>query len=394
MSKQELFKSVSFLKNIFKIRNRLGLFQTGIILLFFFISCQQQKQENPGYLENQDTIQILKNDSVTLNVSLWGGALTSFSLNNQNLNPLEWKLTPEEMPENNRNGAPFQGHFLCFGRWGGPTSGEIASGIPHNGEPANQWWNLEDSSNPEILKMSFKAPLENWQINRTIRLEASQLSFTVEETFFNPEKFGRFTTVVQHATLGGEFLNENTVVNSNAGEGFNQALISRSLDEYAYSWPDGYSDTLQNKIDLRQSGYSNGFVTTHIINDTIGWVTAATPDKNLLVGYVWKTADYPWLHIWHGTKNGKVWAKGLEFGTTGLGDTFSPQERLIHSFKGRENYFFVDAVSGVTKRYTCFLLPVENDFIETKQLVFDGREMEMIYLTKTGIQSIKKQTNF
>ncbi len=367
---------------------------TILISLIVLCSCQQQKQESPGYLENQDTIQILKNDFVTLNVSLWGGALTSFSLNNQNLNPLDWQLTPEEMPVNNRNGAPFQGHFLCFGRWGGPTPGEIAAGIPHNGEPANQWWKLEDVSKAGVLKMSFTAPLENWQIERTIRLVENQSCFTVEETFFNPEKSGRFTAVVQHATLGGEFLNENTVVNSNAGEGFNQELISRSLDENAYLWPDGYSDTLQNKIDLRRSGYSDEFVTTHIINDTIGWVTAATPDKNLLIGYVWKTADYPWLHIWHGTKNGKIWAKGLEFGTTGLGDTFSPQERIIHSFKGRGNYFFVDAISGVTKRYTCFLLPIGNDFIETKQVIFDGREMEIIYLSKTGTQSVKNQINF
>ncbi len=383
-----------FLKNLLGCKNRSGLVINGIILIVSFCSCHQTKRESMGDSTGRDTIQILKNDLVTINVSLWGGALTSLSLNNQNLNPLDWQLTPEEMPVNNRSGAPFQGHFLCFGRWGGPTPGEIAAGIPHNGEPANQWWKLEDVSKAGVLKMSFTAPLENWQIERTIRLVENQSCFTVEETFFNPEKSGRFTAVVQHATLGGEFLNENTVVNSNAGEGFNQALISRSLDEYAYSWPDGYSDTLQNKIDMRRSGYSDEFVTTHIINDTIGWVTAATPDKNLLVGYVWKTSDYPWLHIWHGTKNGKVWAKGLEFGTTGLGDTFSPQERLTHSFKGRENSFFVDAVSGVTKRYTCFLLPVENDFIETKQIVFDGREMEMIYLSKTGIQSIKKQINF
>lgn len=347
-----------------------------------------------GDSTGRDTIQILKNDLVTLNVSLWGGALTSFSLNTQNLNPLDWQLTTKDMPENNQNGAPFQGHFLCFGRWGGPTSGEIAAGIPHNGEPANQWWSIEDSSNPGVLKMSFMAPLENWQIERTIKLADNQSCFAVEETFFNPGKSGRFTTVVQHATLGGEFLDENTIVNSNAGEGFNQALIAGSLAEYKYNWPVGFSDTLRNKFDLSRSGYPDGFVTTHIINDTIGWVTAATPDKNLLMGYVWKTADYPWLHIWHGIKDGKLWAKGLEFGTTGLGDTFSPEERLTHSFKGRVNYFFVDANSGITRRYICFLLPIGNDFIETKQVNFDGQELEMVYLTKTGIQSVKNQINF
>ncbi|MFW5756704.1 MAG: hypothetical protein ACOCWK_08880 [Tangfeifania sp.] len=298
-------------------------------------------------------------------------------MNNQKLNPLDWKLTREEMPENNRNGAPFQGHFLCFGRWGGPTSGEIAAGIPHNGEPANQWWNIEDDFNPGALKMLFTAPLESWQIDRTIKLAKNQPCFTVEETVFNPENYGRFTTLVQHATLGGGFLNENTIVNSNAGEGFNQALIDRSLYEYAYNWPEGYSDTLRNKIDLSSSGYSDGFVTSHIINDTTGWVTAATPDKNLLIGYVWKTADYPWLHIWHGTKNGKIWAKGLEFGTTGLGDTFLPQERLIHSFKGRANYFFVDANGSSTKRYTCFLLAINPDYEYTSHIELKNQQIKV-----------------
>jgi hypothetical protein len=373
-----------FLKNLLRCRNRSGVIINGIILLVSICSCQQTKRESMDDSAGRDTIQILKNDFVTLNVSLWGGALTSFSMNNQNLNPLDWKLTPEEMPENNRNGASFQGHFLCFGRWGGPTPGEIVSGIPHNGEPANQWWSIENSPNPEDLKISCNAPIENWQIERTIKLAKNQPCFTVEETFFNPEKYGRFTTVVQHATLGGEFLNENTVVNSNAGEGFNQALLAGSLSEYEYNWPVGYSDTLRNKIDLKRSGYSNGFVTTHIINDTIGWVTAATPDKNLLIGYVWKTADYPWLHIWHGTKNGKVWAKGLEFGTTGLGDTFSPQERLIRSFKGRANYFFTDANSAIKKSYACFLTETTHDFLEVKKIEYSGNSIRVYVDTTKG----------
>jgi hypothetical protein len=353
----------------------------GFILLIAWSCNTPVKKTSSEALSNQDTLIVLRNDSVTLSISRFGGAIVDFHFTNQKLNPLDWKVLPKDMPENNREGAPFQGHFLCIGRWGSPTEGEKKAGIPHNGEPANQWWVSRQDTIFGPVTMQTEAPLEQWKLERSIQLSANEACFGVQETLTNQLNTGRFTAIVQHATLGGAFLDENVIVNSNAGAGFNQALISRSLSGFEYRWPQAYSDSLKNTIDLTKTNYSNGYVSTHVIDGETGWATAANPGKELLIGYVWKTYDYPWLHTWHGIKDGKLWAKGLEFGTTGLGDTFSPENRAAITFHGRNNNLFVDAKSSVTKKYVCFLMRIPKGFSGVNFISFDKNQITVNYLS-------------
>lgn len=350
-------------------------------LLLIVWSCNYPAKKTSSKVQiNQDTLIVLRNDSVTLSISRFGGAIVDFHFNNQKLNPLDWKVLPKDMPENNRKGAPFQGHFLCVGRWGSPTEGEKLAGIPHNGEPANNWWESRQDTIYNSATMQTEAPLEQWKVERSIQLSANETCFEVQETLTNQLNTGRFTAIVQHATLGGAFLDESVIVNSNTGAGFNQALISSSLTGFEYQWPMAYSDSLKNTIDLTKSSNPNGYVSTHVIDGEIGWATAANPAKGLLIGYVWKTSDYPWLHIWHGIKDGKLWAKGLEFGTTGLGDTFSPEKRAALTFHGRNNNLFVDAKSLVTKKYVCFLIRIPKSFSCVNSINYTKDQLTINYL--------------
>jgi len=358
----------------------------GFLVFMVVWSCNRPNTKIETEIDGaQDTLIVLRNDSVTLTINRFGGAIAGFNFNKQQLNPLDWRIQPSDMPENNKKGAPFQGHFLCVGRWGSPTGGEMATGIPHNGEPSNRWWEKDSLLQAGILKMSVHAPLEQWQVNRRIKLYPNQACFDVEETLTNLTNSGRFTAIVQHATLGGAFLDKNTIISSNASAGFNQSLIKQSLSKFEYQWPNGYADSLKTKIDLSGSDPQNGYVTTHVIDEETGWATAASVSKNLLIGYIWKTADYPWIHIWHGIKDGKLWAKGLEFGTTGLGDTFSAEERAAITFHNRNNNLFVDAKSSVTKRYTCFLIRIPEDFLKTTSVVSAKRLIKVDYQLKNGI---------
>ena len=62
----------------------------------------------------------------------------------------------------------------------------------------------------------------------------------------------------------------------------------------------------------------NPNVVSYSIDDEYGWVTAATPAKRLLIGYVWKTKDYLWVSLWRDTREGRPSARGLEFGLRDL----------------------------------------------------------------------------
>jgi len=330
---------------------------------------------------HDDTLAVLQNDQVNLSVSLYGGAIVGFRFKKDSLNPFTWKLRPADMPENNRKGAPFQGHFLCIGRWGSPTVGEKAAGIPHNGEPSNIWWKKEDPLSATILNMSVEPKLEPLTLHRTITLSESDPCFVVDEKLSNHLNTGIFTAIVQHATIGPPFLDENTIISSNATYGFNQTLAKPSIRKYEYQWPKGVADTLFTSLDLTKSDQKEGFVTTHITEDEYGWVTAANTATGLLLGFLWKTSEYPWLHIWHGMKEGKLWAKGLEFGTTGLGDTFTPEKRATIDFHGVNNNQFIDAGSSVTKKYFCFLIKIPLDFQKTDSVSYNSGIVTVKYLT-------------
>ena len=39
-------------------------------------------------------------------------------------------------------------------------------------------------------------------------------------------------------------------------------------------------------------------VVSYTIDEEHGWVTASSVSGGLLIGYFWKTSDYPWFNAW------------------------------------------------------------------------------------------------
>ena len=112
-------------------------------------------------------------------------------------------------------------------------------------------------------------------------------------------------------------------------------------------------------------------VVSFLIDEEYGWVTASSPDTGLLLGYLWKASDYPWLNIWRHVKNGRPFARGLEFGTSGL---HKPGHDLVA--KGRifdqALYRFIDADETQAFRYAMFLAEIPNDFSGVETVNLDG----------------------
>ena len=315
-----------------------------------------------------------KSGKAHLSVDLWGGALVDFRLDSHAVNPFSWNLSTGEMPMNNRAGAPFQGHFLCLGRWGAPTEGEVRAGIPHNGQPGNGWWQVVER--PDSLSMCIRseASLDGMVAERRMDFDAEHAVVRVTDRVRNTLATGRLFNVVQHATLGVPFLSASTIIDSNAKAGFMQHLSYPAPHAYEYMWPAGVLDTLHSPVDLRRSDTPVGYVTTHLFDDEVGWVTAASPQCGLLMGYVWNTAEYPWLNVWHDVRDGKPCAKGLEFGTTGIGRSYQDLLAVDTRFHGQLSFFFLDAGEVVEKSFLCFQVAIPADYRGVERVeVFDGR---------------------
>lgn len=337
------------------------------------MSCKNQGNCTLDRGQFKDTCMNVTNGIVDLKLSSFGGAIVSFTFRDKPVNPLSWKLTRNEMPENNRKGAPHQGHFLCIACAGPGYMAPVE--LPSYGEASNIWW-LTDAGTTNI-SMVANAPLEKYSVKRVISLVKDAPAFLTEETFTNCQENNIWISVLQHATTGTPFLDSTSIISCNATDGYNEELPLNP--QFKFHWPTGYSDSLKTKLDITKTDCPKGFVTTQIIEDSIGWAVTASPSKGLLIGYVWKTGDYPYLHIWHGVKNGKIWSKGMEFSSNGFGDVNRFQKHTYHILPVKLRDKYLKKGDSMTKKYICFLLKIPSNYQKMEKIEIETGRIVMSY---------------
>lgn len=362
---------------------------TSMFVLFVFasvllVSCQQEK-EKEGNESGTGQHLLLTNEKAGLIIDQYGGAYISFYLKKDSVNPLTWSLMSEQMPPNNRDGAPFQGHFLCLGRWGAPTPGEMEMGVPYNGEATNSMWSVQDKTVDQVV-MGYKSSLDDMEIIREAELLGEEAVFFVKEQIRNTNTVARLNNVVQHVTIGPPFLSDATRLFSNAGPGFFQDHSYPDPHRWEYMWPMA-KDSLGNSYNLQRSDMDYNYVSTHLIEDSVGWITAWASELRLLLGYVWYKTDYPWLNVWHHTEDGKPVAKGLEFGTTGIGKPYQDLLATDTRFHGSTSFEFLDAGELVEKTFYGFLVSLDEELIEIQHVSLSDGLIKMDYEVTTGVKS-------
>ncbi|MBI4659034.1 MAG: hypothetical protein HY735_09335 [Verrucomicrobia bacterium] len=314
---------------------------------------------------------VLENESARLIVDLAGGSISDFHLNNHGLNPLQWES------KGGKTEARPMGHFLCLDRWGAPSDEERKNGMPFHGEAARVDWQvlLEPRSNENKFEAEMAAalPLAGLKVKRRIELLPHSPCFVVREEVTNLNKLGRLYNMVQHPTIGPPFLDESTLVDANAGRGFMQSSPLPNPEEPAVRWPEALKKG--RPVDIRRlTDDHDPNVVSYTINEDYGWATASSPNRGLLIGYIWRKSEYPWFNVWRHVENGKPSARGLEFGTTGLHQPFP-----ILVAKGRifdtPIYEYLDAGATASKTYACFLFRVPNDYKGVGRLSYDGQRL-------------------
>lgn len=310
----------------------------------------------------------LKNDQAVVRITLAGGGITEFRLTDNRMNPLNWTI---EGLEPIVDGQPFlQGHFLCLDRWGAPSDAEAKRGVPFHGEAPRTRWKVTRpvklSDAEPFAEMQVRLPIAGLSVHRKVVMDRKSSVVLLRESVTNDRKLGRIYNMVQHPSIAPPFLDATTVVDSNATHGFLQEAEVPAASGQATRWP---QMKINGKwIDLRhlhpvEKGETGHDVSSFVFDDRSGhgWVTAVHPGSRLLLGYVWKTRDYPWLNIWRYRRDGKVMARGLEFGTTGLHQPF--QELVARGrILGRPLMSFIDAGKTVTREYLMFLMKVPVDY--------------------------------
>jgi len=322
--------------------------------------------------KTEDRVIRLDGKSARVVVEIGGGAISDFHLVEQKLNPLSWR-EPGSAP-----GLRWSGHFLCLDRWGPPSEAEERNGMPYHGEVSRVEWQLlqgPDLRNGQIVvDMNATLPLAGLMVKRQIRMSQSDAFFTVREEVSNTQKLGRIYNIVQHPTIAPPFLDETTFVDANGRKGFIAYRPLPNPEEPAVYWPQAFKDGIPVNLRYLTNDHDPNVV-SYTLDDEYGWVTASNPGKGLLIGYIWKTKDYPWLIDWRDVQNGRPAARGLEFGTTGLPH---PDPILVAKGKifGRQLFEHLDAGQTVAKSYAAFLLKIPANYKGVSRI--DYREGRLV----------------
>ena len=251
--------------------------------------------------------------------------------------------------------------------------------MPFHGEASHVQWTVvrQPGAAGDAIQaeMATTLPMAGFNVARSLRLAENAALLRVTESVTNSNKLGRVYNMVQHPSIAPPFLDATTVVDANARKGFMQSSPLPNPEEPAVFWPQALQDG--QTVNLRHLTTDHEpEVVSFTIDDEYGWVAASTATKGLLIGYIWKTSDYPWLDIWRNAQNGKPAARGLEFGTTGL---HQPVGILVSKGKifGRPIFAYLDAGQTATRSYAAFLFRIPADYHGVERITYEGGRLTL-----------------
>jgi hypothetical protein len=338
---------------------------------------------------------VLRNKSAQLSIAVGGGGIVEFRFLDDDVNLLNWEISPELEPKP-KDKPYLRGHFLCLDRWGAPSVAEEKNGVPFHGEAPRIMWEVfkqtDRKSEKRYAEMGCVLKLAGMRVKRRVWLDEAEAFFRVTEEVTNIKKLGRIYNMVQHPSIAPPFLDETTLVDSNAEYGFEQDGPLPASPKSAARWPN--SEIRSRIVDLRRfkntpSEKSEHDVSSFMFNksDEFGWVTACNPRKQLMMGYLWKTQEYPWLNIWRYLHKGRVTARGLEFGTTGYHQPFG---KLVQKGQilDRPLYSYIDAGQTIKKSYVGFLASIPDDYQGVAKVKFGSGRLILFERRKQSPRTI------
>jgi hypothetical protein len=173
---------------------------------------------------------------------------------------------------------------------------------------------------------SVSLPLSHERLTRTYRVADGENIVWVESEVENLLSFDRPVFWGEHATIGAPFLEPGkVVVDMPAQRAKTKAYpeqastANRQLRSFTdFTWPMAPTRDGQT-FDVRSAPMKPGTTdhTTSLIEPgkTLGFVTALHLEQRLLIGWVFRREEFPWVQTWLSYPAPGRMARGLEFAT-------------------------------------------------------------------------------
>lgn len=321
----------------------------------------------PGSFEGSPSY-TLSNGALDLTFLQTGASLASIVLRDdpERLNPL-WNSV--EM--NRARGRPAgpnttTGHLVCVDGFGTPSAEELMAGMLQHGEAHLRPYEVASSKSGGVAEvtMTTTLPIVQERFTRTMRMVDGENVVYVESKLDSLVGFDRIFTWVEHATVGAPFVEPGVTVfdlsatrartNATQDPAGAPPVKRRMISDRDFTWP-------------MAPGADGGMVDVRLVPDTqpeaeftsvlmdtarpLVWATSLNPRRRLILGYMMRRADYPWMLNWGNyTTPGKP-VRGMEFGVT-----LSGRRRSVETGRlfGVPTYRWLPANGSVTTRFLMF----------------------------------------
>jgi hypothetical protein len=350
----------------------------------------QQVHVRESSFEAQPALAV-SNGKLELTILLQGSTLASLTLADDpdKLSPL-WNPVrmARELGQSVKAGGGM-GHFVCVDGFGPVSAEERAAGLPGHGEAHLQQFEVKTSrasGGTAEVSLFAKLPIVQETFTRTFHLVEGENVIYVESQLENLLGFDRPVNWAEHATVGSPFLESGETVVDVSGsrsrtrpwdQSGNENARQRLASEQDFTWPSGPGID-GGRLDLRSTPANPDYLdhATTLIDPSrpLGWVTAINLEKHLIIGYIFKSAEYPWLQYWGNYPATHKMARGMEFGTQPF-DVPRREAISTGSMFDAPTYRWLPAKSSIRSSFLLFYSRLPEGFRKTDEVTIDGGQI-------------------
>jgi hypothetical protein len=302
-----------------------------LVTFLCFVYAFAAAAQNKAVFESLPALQ-LSNDKMELTVVPEGGAMVQLILadDKEKLNPLWNPIRIAREAGQNRPANFFRGHFVCVDGFGPSSPEERTAGLPMHGEAHALPWELDSyqkQGRVTSAKFTVKLPMSQEIFTRTFRIVDGENVVWVDSELENLLAFDRPAFWGEHATIGAPFLEPGKVVvdmpvhraKTKAYAMPAGGTVNRHLESFKdFTWPMGPTRS-GGTFDLRSAPMQPGSTehSTSLLDPSrkLVFVTALRQDKGLLIGWVFRREEYPWVQTWLSYPGPNRMTRGIEFAT-------------------------------------------------------------------------------
>lgn len=353
---------------------------------------RSQEPVQTGNFEGYPAV-VVSTAKLQLTIMKKGGTLISLTLTDdpEQLSPL-WN--PMRMARELGRPVTYDGgggHFVCVDGFGSPSAEEKAAGLPFHGEAHTETYAVQPSrqGSSTVVTLTAALPITQEKFTRTFRVIDGENVIHVESDLESLLGFDRPINWAEHATIGSPFLEPGvTVVDVSGSRSHTRPYTSvdsgdvqrRLKPDQDFEWPlaPGLNGTA---VDLRQTPLNPHFLdhaaTLTDLNRDLEWVTAINPKKRLIVGYVFRRADYPWVQYWGFYPPTEKMARGMEFSTQPFD---LPRREVVTTGTMFDTplYRWLPAKSSMKTRFLLFYAHVPNGFAKVDDVKVENGQILII----------------